>query len=152
MFWTAFAGQSPDLGVKGRTLLAEGHGYAYLATVTADSSPRVHPVAPIIGDNGLFVAVAHGSPKLADLRRDPRMALHSTVLPPDDEEFSVRGLAREVTGTAQRSAAATGAAGGAQLSDAMALFEIDLVEVSWARWEHGRPTRRRWNARTPAAP
>jgi hypothetical protein len=71
MFWTAFAEQSPDLAARGRTLLTERHGYAYLATVTADSSPRVHPVAPIIGDNGLFVAVAHGSPKLADLRRDP---------------------------------------------------------------------------------
>ncbi len=71
MFWIAFAGQSPVLAARGRTLLTERHGYAYLATVTADSSPRVHPVAPIIGDNGLFVAVAHGSPKLADLRRDP---------------------------------------------------------------------------------
>jgi hypothetical protein len=150
MFWNAFADQSPDLAARGRTLLNERHGYAYLATVAADSSPRVHPVAPIIGENGLFVAVAHGSPKLADLRRDPRVALHSSVLPPGDEEFSVRGFAREVTDTGRRAAATSGATGGAQPTDAMALFEIDLVEVGWARWEQGRPTRKRWNAKPPA--
>lgn len=60
--------------------------------MAADGRPRLHPVAPILGDRGLFVAVQNRSPKLADLRSEPRMAPHSTVLPPDDEEFSIRGV------------------------------------------------------------
>src|SRR4051794_7322335 len=116
MSWGAFAEQSPELARRGRELLAEEHGYVFLSTVTADGSPRIHPVAPILSDRGLFVAVACRSPKLADLRREPRIALHSTVMPPDDEEFSVRGVAREIEDEKARSAAVAGAEGGAQLS------------------------------------
>src|ERR1700741_568183 len=97
-----FAGPSPQLAEHGWGLLAERHGYASLATPAADGSPRVHPVAPIRGERGLFVAVGRTSPKLADLRRDPRMALHATVLPPDDEEFALRGTARGGGGPAGR--------------------------------------------------
>jgi hypothetical protein len=146
MLWPAFAEQSSQLARRGRRLLAEEHGYSYLATVAADGSPRLHPVAPILGDRGLFVAVRNRSPKLADLRSEPRMALHSTVLPPDDEEFSVRGISREITDGNARATAVLGARGGAQLSDKMVLFEIDLVEVSWTHWLGGQPTRRSWRA------
>ncbi|WP_353963818.1 MULTISPECIES: pyridoxamine 5'-phosphate oxidase family protein [unclassified Streptomyces] len=141
MLWTEFAEQEPDLARRGRVLLAEEHGYVYLSTVAADGGPRLHPVAPLLSDHGLFVAVTRRSPKLADLRSEPRIALHSTVLPPDDEEFSVRGVVREVEDVVARKAAVVGARGGAQLSDALALFE-----VGWARWSQGRPTRERWRA------
>ena len=33
---------------------------------------------------------------------------------------------------------------GAELSDGMALFEVDLSEVGWAEWSDGRPRRRWW--------
>jgi hypothetical protein len=146
MLWTEFAQQAPELAGRGWELLAEEHGYVYLATVAVDGSPRLHPVAPIRSERGLFVAVIRSSPKLADLRREPRMALHATVLPPDDEEFSVRGIAREVDSADARAAAVAGARGGATLREAMALFEIDLVEAGWARWSAGRPSRKRWQA------
>jgi hypothetical protein len=68
MLWTVFAEQKPDLAERGRLLLAEEHGYAYLSTVTAEGGPRLHPVAPILSDRGLFVAVQRRSPKLADLQ------------------------------------------------------------------------------------
>ena len=146
MLWTPFAERSPDLARRGRRLLAEEHGYVYLATVAADGSPRNHPVAPILSGRGLFVAVSRSSAKLADLRREPRIALHSTVLPPDDEEFWVRGTAREIEGEDDRQAAVSGAQSGAQLTDAMALFEVDLAEAGWTRWTHGTPNRERWRA------
>jgi hypothetical protein len=146
MLWPEFARQAPDLARRGWDLLAEAHGYSYLATVAADGSPRLHPVAPIRSARGLFVAVNHRSPKLVDLRREPRIALHTTVLPPDDEEFSVRGIAREVMGASQRQTAVAGARDGARLTDTMTLFEIDLIEVGWARWSPEGPTRKRWRA------
>jgi hypothetical protein len=140
----AFAAEAAELEGRGRALLAEEHGYGFLATVAADGSPRVHPVAPILSERGLFVAVTRRSPKFADLRRDPRVALHATVRPPLDEEFVVRGIAREVEGDDARADAVSGASGGAELSDGMALFEIDLTEVGWAEWSGGRPRRRSW--------
>lgn len=146
MRWTVFPEQAPQLARRGRELLAEEHGYAYLSTVAADGGPRLHPVASILSPRGLFVAVSRRSPKLSDLRGQRRMALHSTVLPPDDEEFWVRGVARESEDTDARGAAVAGAEGGAQLSDAMVLFEIEPFEVGWARWSRGVPTRQRWRA------
>ncbi|WP_051858416.1 pyridoxamine 5'-phosphate oxidase family protein [Streptomyces cellulosae] len=146
MLWTQFAEQEPELALRGQELLAEEHGYVYLSTVSADGGPRLHPVAPVLSDRGLYVAVTRRSPKLADVRAEPRVALHSNVLPPDDEEFSVRGVVREVEDEDAREAAVAGARGGARLSDALALFEVDLVEVGWSRWSEGKPTRRRWRA------
>jgi hypothetical protein len=146
MRWPDFADRSPELARHGERLLAERHGYAFLATTAADGSPRVHPVAPILASRGLFVAVRRGSPKLADLRRDARMALHATVLPPEDEEFALRGTVVEIDDAAARESAVAGATDGAQLSDHLALFEIDLAEVSWARWSGGTPVRARWRA------
>jgi hypothetical protein len=146
MRWTEFAERSPELAAHGWRLLAERHGYAYLATTAADGSPRIHPVAPIRSDRGLFVAVRRDSPKLADLRREPRMALHATVLPPDDEEFALRGTALEIDGRAARESAVAGATDGAQLSDGLALFEVDVLAAGWARWSGGKPVRERWRA------
>ncbi|HEY7591632.1 MAG TPA: pyridoxamine 5'-phosphate oxidase family protein [Actinophytocola sp.] len=146
MRWPDFADHAPELAWRGWRLLAERHGYAYLATTAADGSPRIHPVAPIRARRGLLVAVRRNSPKLADLRRDPRMALHTTVLPPDDEEFALRGTAVEITAPDEREQAVAGATDGAQLSDHLALFEIDLLEASWARWSGGAPVRERWRA------
>jgi pyridoxamine 5'-phosphate oxidase-like protein len=146
MLWTEFAKQEPELARHGARLLAEDHGYVFLATIAADGSPRIHPIAPILSASGLFVAIIRTSPKLADLRREPRIALHATVVPPDDEEFSVRGVAVAVEGEAAREAAVAGAHGGARLSDAMALFAVEPTAVGWARWTDGEPVRRRWRA------
>lgn len=145
MRWSDFAVRSPGLARDGWRLLAERHGYAYLATTAADGSPRIHPVAPIRSERGLFLAIHVRSPKLVDLRRDPRMALHTTVVPPDDEEFSLRGTVVEVD-AADRGAAVAGAEDGAELSEHMVLFEIDLTEAGGTRWTDGRPTRERWRA------
>jgi Pyridoxamine 5'-phosphate oxidase len=146
MYWPQFAAAEPELAARGWELLAEQHGYVFLATVRADGSPRLHPIVPILGDRGPVVAVKQGSPKLADIRREPRIALHSTVLPPADEEFSIRGILREVIGPDARQAAVAGS-DTAVPPDVMVLFELDLVDVGWATWpEQGRPLRERWRA------
>lgn len=149
MRWNDFARESPDLAAKGRVLLAESHGYAFLATVDTETGPRVHPIAPILSSQGLFIAIHDGSPKIGDIYRDPRIALHSTVLPPDDEEFSIRGSTHEIEGESARATSVAGSSGGAQLSDSLSLFEVDLVEAGWARWELGKPTRLHWTASPP---
>ena len=60
-----------------------GPGLGYLATVRADGGPRVHPVSPVITDDGLFCFII-ASPKRRDLERDGRYALHA--FPPEDTD------------------------------------------------------------------
>jgi hypothetical protein len=96
--WRAFSEARPDLAAAGEAMLHQhGIGLGHLATVRADGGPRVHPICPILHDERLFAFVVPG-PKLADLRRNPRYALHSeTCAPPDhDDGFYLTGSVTEV--------------------------------------------------------
>ncbi|WP_119066365.1 pyridoxamine 5'-phosphate oxidase family protein [Aggregatilinea lenta] len=90
--WQDFAQQAPDFAAFGKTRFQSG--VAYLGTLRADGSPRVHPVTPIVGEQ-LFLFMEPTSPKGKDLQRDPRYTLHCSV---EDSsggygEFYVRGRA-----------------------------------------------------------
>ena len=72
-----FAEDEPHLAASLRALLHQyGRGMAYLATVRPDGGPRIHPVSPIVTDEGLYCFVID-SPKRRDLHRDGRYALHT---------------------------------------------------------------------------
>ena len=102
--WHDFTHASPALAAEVRGLFY-GHDVAlgFLATVRPDGGPRVHPICPLIGD-GLHAFVVPG-PKLADLRRDGRYALHCETYPPPDHDDAayVTGRAAEVTSVRRRS-------------------------------------------------
>jgi hypothetical protein len=88
----------------GRELLYQHEvGLAYLATVDAEGGPRVHPVCPLLGQGGLFVFVIP-SPKLADLVRDGRYALHSFPCEDDESALFLAGRARRVDHPGMRAA------------------------------------------------
>ncbi len=94
--WREFAAADPGLAASIRALLHQyGRGMAYLATVRADGGPRVHPVSPIVTDEGLFCFVI-ASPKRDDLNRDGRYALHAFPAECSDAEAVVTGRARQV--------------------------------------------------------
>src|SRR5262245_12386902 len=101
MSWQALETAQPALAAFGAERLL-GSGVAYLATVRADGSPRVHPVTPIIGQGRLFLFMEPTSPKGKDLRRDPRYAMHCSVSDSSggSGEFYVSGQARFVEDTA----------------------------------------------------
>jgi hypothetical protein len=69
-------------------------GLGFLATVRGDGGPRVHPICPLVTNDGLYGFIVPG-PKLEDLRRDGRYALHSETFPPPhhDDSFYVTGIA-----------------------------------------------------------
>ncbi|NES14522.1 MULTISPECIES: pyridoxamine 5'-phosphate oxidase family protein [Micromonospora] len=95
--WSEFAADEPRLADEIRLLLQQyGPGFGYLATVRADGGPRVHPVSPVITDDGLYCFVID-SPKRRDLERDGRYALHSFPPEESDDEAYVAGRARPVT-------------------------------------------------------
>ena len=95
--WSEFAAAEPELAAAVRALLQQyGPGMGYLATVRADGGPRVHPVSPVITDEGLYCFLVH-SAKRHDLERDGRYALHSYPPEESDDEAYVTGHARPVT-------------------------------------------------------
>ena len=107
--WGEFRSQCPDLAAAGRRLLYDpGIGLGFLATVRSDGGPRVHPICPILTDDHLYGLIVPG-PKLDDLRRDRRFALHSETFPPpnEDDAFYVTGAPAEVTDPSTREQVAT---------------------------------------------
>jgi len=95
--WSEFAAAEPELASAVRALLQQyGPGMGYLATVRADGGPRVHPVSPVITNEGLYCFVVD-SAKRRDLERDGRYALHSYPPEESDDEAYVTGRAHPVT-------------------------------------------------------
>ncbi|HET8660860.1 MAG TPA: hypothetical protein VFM55_17890 [Micromonosporaceae bacterium] len=145
--WDDLERSEPELAQAGRRLLFQpGVGFGYLATVRADGGPRVHPVMPLLADGRLQVFVVP-SPKLADLRRDGRYALHSTGAADVPDEFYITGTAWAVESPARRQAAMR--AHPVSVAEDHVLVELDLDGVLWAhyptpvRWP---PAYRRWRA------
>ncbi len=145
MTWPQFVASNPDLAAFGAARL--GASPAYLATVRADGSPRVHPVSPIIAPSGLYVFMEPTSPKVADLRDRAQFALHNGV--PDKAgsggEFHVTGygsLVDDVTIRAEVSAAASYAP-----AERYVLFELRLGEARATGYgDVDLPLNRRWSA------
>src|SRR4029453_17477663 len=94
--WSDFPPPEPSLAAGIRALLQQyGPGMGYLATVRADGGPRLHPVSPVITDEGLYCFIVD-SPKRRDLDRDGRYALHSYPPEESDDEAYVTGRAVRV--------------------------------------------------------
>jgi hypothetical protein len=95
--WSEFAAAQPRLASAIRALMHQyGPGLGYLATVRADGGPRVHPVSPVITDEGLYCFILE-SPKRRDLERDGRYALHAFPPEESDDEAYLSGRAHRVT-------------------------------------------------------
>jgi hypothetical protein len=95
--WCDFAQERPEIADAGRALIYQFRvGLGYLATIRKDGGPRVHPVCPVIANDGLYLFIGNQSPKVHDLRRDGRFALHSFPNPEVDDEFYVAGTVQQV--------------------------------------------------------
>jgi hypothetical protein len=117
---------------------------AYLGTIRADGSPRVHPVTPILSGERLFLFMEPTSPKGKDIERDGRYTLHCGV--EDDSggggEFYVRGRAARSGDPALRREAVEAASYPPQ--DHYLLFVLDVDFAFMNVYENGEPNVRRW--------
>lgn len=94
--WNELAEARPDLAMAGRALLYQHDvGLAYLATLRSDGRPRLHPVCPLLCDEGLYGFIIP-SPKQRDLRRDGWYSMHSFPVPDNEDAFSLSGRAEVV--------------------------------------------------------
>ena len=144
--WADFALAVPQLAAFGAERLLRPP--AYLATMTGDGGPRVHPVTPIVSSTGLFVFMEPTSPKGRDLRERRRFAMHSGV--PDTEgsggEFFLTGEGRAVDNDDVR--AGVVAASSYEPAERYVLFELlvgsarakgygDVTVPEPSRWSAG---------------
>jgi hypothetical protein len=145
--WPEFAASNPELATFGAGLLAAAP--AYLATLRADGSPRVHPVTPIVAPTGLYVFMEPTSPKAADIRDRARYSLHSGVADSSGTggEFTVSGSGQLVVETSVR--AAVSAAAPYDPADRYILFTLALHEArAYGYGDVDLPTEPRWTAST----
>ncbi len=97
--WAEFANAEPDLAAFARERV-EGR-IVYQATLRLDGGPRVHPVSPWLGAGLLCVSFRDTSPKMREVARDARYALH-TAQPWEDHagdygEFMARGWLEQIS-------------------------------------------------------
>ena len=66
----------PELAARARTIFSSAQN-AIIGTVRGDGSPRLSGIDPLFADGHLCLDSMPGARKGKDLRRDPRLALHS---------------------------------------------------------------------------
>jgi len=94
--WVEFQQKAPGLAKGAKELFYQyGIGLGFLATVRPDGGPRLHPICPIITDEGLYAFIVP-SPKRRDPDRDGRFALHAFAPKEVDDECSITGTAKAV--------------------------------------------------------
>jgi hypothetical protein len=120
---------------------------AMLGTLRRDGSPRISPIEPSIVNGRLLVGAMTWSAKAADLRRDPRYVLHSTVTGSDtgEGELKLHGLAAEA-GPAARGEAAEAWWSGQPPGKAI-VYQLGIGLALFVEWdtERGLMTVHRWS-------
>jgi Pyridoxamine 5'-phosphate oxidase len=79
--WRDFEEAEPEFAKRVRALF-DAHRHKTIATVRADGSPRISGIEAAFEDGELAFGSMPNSRKGADLRRDPRFALHSATVDP----------------------------------------------------------------------
>lgn len=79
--WQDVEQAAPEFAQRVRALF-EAHRHKTIATVRADGSPRISGIEAIFEDGELVFGSMPDARKGADLRRDPRFALHSATVEP----------------------------------------------------------------------
>jgi Pyridoxamine 5'-phosphate oxidase len=118
--WHDVERAEPEFAERVRALF-DAHRHKTIATVRADGSPRISGIETVFEDGELVFGSMPNARKGADLRRDPRFALHSATVDP------VEGAEAQWPGEAKISgrAVAAGPAGGPDGDR----FQVDIAAV-----------------------
>ena len=121
--WKQIEQDAPEFAAKVRARFEVGTNKT-MATLRADGSPRISATELQFTDGSVTLGMMAGSVKLADARRDPRVAVHSPTLePPKDDPSSWPGDAKLAGRFVEIDSPAANDVEGA------AFFAIDITEV-----------------------
>jgi len=123
--WGDVEKKEPEFARRVRTLF-DAHRHKTIATIRADGSPRISGIEAAFDDGELAFGSMPDARKGADLRRDPRFALHSATVDP------VEGAEAQWPGEAKifGQAVAAGPVAGGPDGDR---FRADITEVVHTR-------------------
>jgi hypothetical protein len=85
--WADLTAAEPDFAARVQAVF-DAHRHKTLATLRHDGSPRISGIELEFSEGEVAMGMMPGSVKAADLRRDPRLAVHSTSEDPDDDNPS----------------------------------------------------------------
>jgi hypothetical protein len=120
--WQEIETDAPEFAAKVRAVFGAGK-HKTIATLRADGSPRISGNECEFADGEVTFGMMDGSLKLGDVRRDPRMAIHSPTLDPPEEgrwagDAKLSGSAVEVPAPPDSP------------HDGAGFFRIDIAEVA----------------------
>jgi hypothetical protein len=121
--------EEPEFAARVRAAF-DAHAHKFLATLRADGSPRISGIEMAFVGGEPWLAGMPASVKFADLRRDPRFALHTGSAEPETfrGDAKLSGRAMEVTAEAERAAYAEDAGIPMKPGD-FELFRVELEQV-----------------------
>lgn len=154
--WAQFEADAPEHAAFVQAQF-EAFKHKTIATVRADGSPRISGNEIGISAGEVWIGGMPGARRFADLRRDPRVAIHSgSADPAGDGSWSgdakLSGVAVEVTDPAERKAFRK--AQGQMPPGPFELFRLDIREATTVRvgvpadhldidlWKEGEGVRR----------
>jgi hypothetical protein len=127
--WSEFAAIEPDLAERAKAAF-DRNKHKTMATIRQDGSPRISGTEIEFKDGELTIGSMGGARKADDLRRDPRVAIHSASVEPDEDDPSTWPPDAKVSGRAvEITDAGTVAEMGEQAPDGAHFFRIDVNEV-----------------------
>jgi hypothetical protein len=128
--WAQVEAEAPEFAAAARRIL-DAHKHKTLATLRRDGSPRISGTEAQFRDGELWFGGMWRSRKALDLRRDPRFALHSASVDPDEGDpaawpgdAKLSGRVEEITDRARVAEVNEGAPPGPSH-----LFRADITEV-----------------------
>lgn len=133
--WAQFHVEAPELAAKlEKAFTASKH--LTVATIRKDGAPRICGTEIILAGGRLYLGGMTGNRRFQDLRRDPRLALHSACAPPEAWEdpavmardAKISGIAVEVLDPAEYAEIAPHADG--DPPEPFELFRVDLTDAT----------------------
>ncbi|MBO0731375.1 MAG: pyridoxamine 5'-phosphate oxidase family protein [Acidimicrobiaceae bacterium] len=122
--WSEFAAAAPEFAARVGGLFTT-YRHHTMATLRRDGSPRISGTELEFEDGELRLGMMAGTRRADDLRRDPRIAIHSHSVEPPEVDGEIWA------GEAKLSGRAIALAGD---GDEVDRFRIDIAEVVLTGW------------------
>ena len=143
--WRDVEQAEPEFAQRVRGLF-DAHRHKTIATLRADGSPRISGIEAAFKGGELAFGSMPNARKGADLRRDPRFALHSATVDPDEGSEAQWPGEAKISGKAVAAGPSTGPGGDTFYADITEVVHTHLDDkatrlvIEWWTPAHGLRT------------